>query len=129
MSRTIIDTCTLLWWLGGDSRLSVEAKRTISDPGGVLMVSAASAYEIAFKHNKGKLTLSKALAASLAATVESQGFSWLPLSERHCADAGRLQLVVKDPFDRLISAQALSERVSVITPDEAFDRLGVHRIW
>jgi PIN domain nuclease of toxin-antitoxin system len=127
--RLLLDTHTLLWWLDGDRRLSRRARTQIADPANAIMVSAASAWEITTKHRIGKLPGAGEVAADVAGAVAGQGFSSLDITIVHAQRAGRLAGEHRDPFDRMLAAQAQLEDLPLVTDDPVFDTLGVNRIW
>jgi PIN domain nuclease of toxin-antitoxin system len=127
--RLLLDTHALIWWLGGDRSLSRPARNAIADNANTVLVSAASAWEIATKHRSGKLPLAGALAADLAGALATQGFAGLPITLQHGEAAGRLPGPHKDPFDRMLVAQALSEGLVLVSNEAAFDAYGVTRLW
>jgi PIN domain nuclease of toxin-antitoxin system len=128
MSAVLLDTHVLLWWLQGASKLSHAARTVIQSPGQVL-VSAASAWEIAIKYKAGKLDAASALVAHFQSVIEAENFVELPISVRHALEAGLLKGSHKDPFDRVLIAQARAERVAVVSTDKCFDDYGVSRLW
>jgi PIN domain nuclease of toxin-antitoxin system len=128
MSAVLLDTHVLLWWLQGARKLSHAARRVIQSPGQVL-VSAASAWEIAIKYKAGKLDAASALVARFQSVIEAENFVELPISVRHALEAGLLKGSHKDPFDRVLIAQARAERVAVVSTDKCFDDYGVSRLW
>jgi PIN domain nuclease of toxin-antitoxin system len=125
VSRFLVDTHALLWWLDDDPALPPAARAAIADPGNEPLVSAASVWEMAIKRSLGKLRVPD----DLPATVLDAGFEWLFVSAAHAWDVRELPLHHRDPFDRLIVAQALRERIGIITRDRHFDAYGVYRIW
>lgn len=127
--RLLLDTHTLLWWLDGDRRLSRRARTRINDPENAILVSAASAWEITMKHRIGKLPGAAEVAADVAGAVAGQGFTALDITILHAQRAGRLAGDHRDPFDRMLAAQAQLEDLPLVTDDPVFDRLGVNRIW
>lgn len=127
--RILLDTHALLWWLAGDLSLPATARTLISDPTNEVFVSAASAWEIATKHRIGKLPGAGPLAVDFAREVEAQGFLPLPISLAHGQDAGALASLHRDPFDRMLVAQALAERMVLVSNESAFDAAGVIRVW
>lgn len=112
--RVLLDTHTLLWWLAGDESLSTRAIQVISSPKTTVYVSAASAWEIAIKKALGKLQSPDNLVAALAANR----FQHLPVTIEHALHAGSLPRHHDDPFDRMLIAQALLEKLTVITRDK-----------
>jgi len=127
--RLLLDTHTLLWWLDGDRHLSKGARRAIADSDNAVLVSAASAWEIATKVRIGKLPGAVDVAADIPGCLASQRFQSLDISVLHAQRAGRLPGQHRDPFDRMLIAQAQIEDLAVVTNDEIFDRYGVTRLW
>lgn len=127
--RVLLDTHTLLWWLDGDRRLSRKARAAIEDPSTTVLVSAASAWEITTKARIGKLPGALEVAADVAAHVAGQAFTSLDITILHAQRAGRLPGEYRDPFDRMLAAQAQLEDLMVVSNDEIFDSYGVNRLW
>ncbi len=127
--RVLLDTHTLLWWLSGDKRLSVRARRTIADEANEIFVSAASAWEVTTKSRIGKLPGAGPLAVDFAREVRQQGFQALPISLEHGQVAGSLAGDHRDPFDRMLVAQAREEKMALVSNDLVFDAFEVRRIW
>lgn len=127
--RVLLDTHALFWALSGGSRLSSRAIGVIGDAGADLLLSTVSAYEICFKHSLGKFPEASALADDFEAVIASLEVSWLPISPAHAIRAGKLDLIHRDPFDRLLVAQALCEDIPIVSNEALFDRYGVERIW
>lgn len=127
--RLLLDTHTLLWWLDGNRRLSVRARHAIADPQAEILVSAATVWEITTKARLGKLPGALDVAADVPGCVASQGFSALPISLRHAQRAGTFLNDHRDPFDRMLAAQAQLEGLPIVTNDEAFDGFGVTLLW
>ena len=127
--RALLDTHAFLWWLADSERLSAPARRVMADESNAILVSAASAWEIATKLRLGKLTVTEAVALDIAGAVASQGFEELAISVADAERAGRLPGPHRDPFDRMLIAQALSRDLAIVSIDGAFDRYGVNRHW
>ena len=127
--RLLLDTCALLWWLAGSSQLSAAAYRAIADEENEIFVSAASAWEIATKYRLGKLPGAATVAADIAGCIASQGFRELPVTVRDGQNAGQLEGPHRDPFDRMLIAQALDRGFTLVTNGELFGQYGVRRIW
>lgn len=127
--RLLLDTHALLWWLDGDRRLSPRVRRAIRDVSNSIFVSAASAWEITTKARLGKLPGAIDVAADVAGCVASQGFEDLDITVLHAQRAGNLAGEHRDPFDRMLIAQAQLEDVALVSDDEAFDACGVRRFW
>jgi PIN domain nuclease of toxin-antitoxin system len=129
LSGFLLDTHTLLWAKSEPDKLSSRVHATASDPANAVYVSAASAYEIALKNRTGKLPGVEALVAGFPAVVVASGFQLLDITARHAITAGRLDLGHKDPFDRLLIAQALVEDLTLLSNERRFDSFGVRRLW
>ena len=127
--RVLLDTHALLWWLAGDKSLSRPARVAITDEENEIFVSAASAWEVATKHRIGKLPGAGPLAVDFAREVRQQGFTELPISFAHGQVAGSLPGAHRDPFDRMLVAQAREEKMALISNEIVFDQFGVERIW
>ncbi len=127
--RLLLDTHALIWWLAGDEALSRKARAAIEDETNSVAVSAASAMEIATKFRIGKLPGAALLAQAFESVVATQGFSELAISVRHARQAGEMNIAHKDPFDRLLIAQALGEDMVLVSNEAVFDGFGVRRIW
>ena len=127
--RILLDTHAFLWWLAGSDRLSGVAHDAIADPGNDILISAASGWEIATKHRLGKLPGAEVVVHDVASCIASQGFQELPITVRNGARAGRLPGPHRDPFDRMLIAQALVFDLPIVSIETLFDRYGVNRIW
>lgn len=127
--KVLLDTHALLWWLAGDERLSLRARAVISEDTSVVLVSAASAWEIATKFRLGKLPGAAAVAAELAVHIQAQGFVQLDITVAHGQRAGLLGGPHKDPFDRMLIAQAQAEDLAIVSNETLFDNYGTRRIW
>jgi PIN domain nuclease of toxin-antitoxin system len=127
--RLLLDTHALLWWLEGDPSLSTAARAAIEDEANEVCVSAASAWEIATKHRLGKLPGAAEVAVDVAGCVASQGFVELPISVAHGQKAGALPGPHRDPFDRMLVAQAMLEDLVLVSSETLFDRYGARRLW
>jgi len=127
--RLLLDTHALLWWLAGDERLSPVAADAIGDPTNEVLVSAASAWEITTKYRIGKLPTATRLASDFDAVLRSQGFQGLPITIEHAQLGGLLPGPHKDPFDRMLVAQAQIDHLVLISNEEVFDLYGIVRLW
>ena len=127
--RLLLDTHTLLWWLDGDRRLTRRARQAIGNASNVVLVSAASAWEIATKVRIGKLPGATDVAADIPGCLTSQKFDSLDISVLHAQRAGRLPGEHRDPFDRMLIAQAQIEDLPIVSNDNVFDSYGVARLW
>ena len=119
--RLLLDTHALLWVLEANPRLSRRAAEAVAAPDTEKLVSAVSAFEICLKFKLGKLPGSAALAMAFAETIAAIACVPLPITVEHAEEAGKLDLGHKDPFDRLLIAQAIELRVPVVSADPAFD--------
>ena len=111
--QLLLDTHALLWWLGGDSSLSREARSAIADAANGIYVSAASTWEIATKHRIGRLPGVALIAGDLESAILAQDFIGLPISIRHGQVAGALPGPHRDPFDRMLIAQPVLQGICV----------------
>jgi PIN domain nuclease of toxin-antitoxin system len=127
--RLLLDTHAFLWWLDGDASLSLIARETIADEANEVFLSAASAWEITTKHRLGKLPGAALVAADVAACVAGQGFLELPITLAHAQIAGSLAGPRRDPFDRMLIAQAMVESLVLVSNELAFDAYGARRLW
>lgn len=127
--RLLLDTHALIWWLAGDDALSRRAREAISDEGNPVAVSAASAMEVATKFRIGKLPNAALLAQNFEAIVAGQGFDSLAISVHHAKLAGEMNITHKDPFDRLLIAQAQAEDMMLVSNEVLFDGFAVNRLW
>jgi len=127
--KALLDTHTLLWWLDGDEQLSLIARSWIEIPEHRILVSAASAWEIATKVRIGKLPGAQAVAATFHECLISQGFAPLEITADHALRAGSLPGPHRDPFDRMLIAQAQALNIPLISNENLFDHYGVRRIW
>jgi PIN domain nuclease of toxin-antitoxin system len=127
--RVLLDTHALLWWLDGDERLPRRARGVLGDEANEVLVSVASAWEIATKARIGKLPGALDVAADVLACVESQGFTALAISMADAQRAGALPGPHRDPFDRILIAQAQSLDLPLVTNEALFEAYGVRRVW
>ena len=127
--RLLLDTHTLLWYTLSDPRLSGTAKTLILDASNEILISPASYWEIAIKIRIGKLVLNQPYDDFIDVCLNQYGFVILPVEPKHTAVLTTLPLHHRDPFDRLIIAQAMVEDISVIGTDDDFDAYPVRRLW
>jgi len=127
--RVLLDTHTLLWAALYSEKLSTKARSLLSALSTEVLVSAASAWEIATKVRIGKLPGADAFAAEFPARIERMGFRGLPVTLEHGQRAGLLPGMHKDPFDRMLIAQAQAENIPLISNEQKFDAYGIRRIW
>jgi PIN domain nuclease of toxin-antitoxin system len=127
--RLLIDTHALLWWLTDDPALPVSARKHLARAGNTVLVSSASAWEIATKFRIGKLPDAGDLLADFAGYMSRERFEALAISTDHAVRAGLLPGPHKDPFDRMLIAQAQAENIPILSNDAAFDTYNVRRLW
>jgi PIN domain nuclease of toxin-antitoxin system len=127
--RLLLDTHALIWWISDNSALSATAYDAIGDADSQVYVSAASAWEIATKHRLGKLPVTDLLAADLSRAIADEGFTELAISVRDGQAAGKLPGPLRDPFDRMLIAQAFGESLTLVSNERLFDRYGISRLW
>lgn len=125
MSRLLVDTHALLWWLSDDPGLSATAREAVADPANDVFVSTASIWEIAIKRALGKLSAPD----DLPAHIEAEGFGWLPVNAEHAWHVQELPPHHRDPFDRLLVAQSLVEQMPIISADLRLRAYGVDAWW
>jgi PIN domain nuclease of toxin-antitoxin system len=118
-----------LWAAFRKDRLSARAQKLIEAPANEILVSAASAWEIATKYRLGKLPLAQVLVEDFVPRVAAAGYVLLSISAEHALRAGRLPADHKDPFDRMLAAQAIDEDLPLLSNDEQLDVFGVRREW
>jgi PIN domain nuclease of toxin-antitoxin system len=127
--RLLLDTHALIWWLLGDTALTSAARDAIGDRSNDVFVSAASAWEITTKHRIGKLPQAAMLAADVGGVSAQQGFQELAITLRHAQLAGSLPGPHRDPFDRMLIAQALHEQMILVSQENIFGRYGAQTLW
>lgn len=127
--RILLDTHAILWWLLDDPRLTVAARQAISPAANQVLVSSASAWEIATKHRLGKLPEIGEIIDKLPRHLRQERFEELPISFEHALLAGQLPGPHRDPFDRMLIAQARTGDLRVVTGDSVFAEYGVKVIW
>ena len=124
----LTDTHALRWWLDGSNRLSATARNVFDNKMDSIVVSTVVPWELAIKTNIGKLRV-EPLLGRWAHMLETQGFTELHIDSSHAIRAGLLPLHHKDPFDRMLVAQAQAAGWPIISADPVFDHYGVRRIW
>jgi PIN domain nuclease of toxin-antitoxin system len=127
--KVLLDSCAVIWATLSPASLSRQVQETIVDEANTILVSAASAWEIATKVRLGKLPGAEKLEQNFLAVMEEAGYELLSIDTASALRAGRLTAEHKDPFDRMIAAQALALDVAVLSPDPQLDQFGVRRIW
>lgn len=127
--KLLLDTHALLWFLGGNPRLSSAARSAIEDLVNVRLLSAASMWEIAIKVSLGKLSLNVPFGDLFPGQLRSNAIELLPVQPEHAATVIALPFHHRDPFDRMIVAQAQAEGAVLVSADPALGAYGVQRIW
>ncbi len=127
--RALVDTHALLWAVVGDKKLSKPAHKVLASFENEIFVSAASAWEISIKLRLGKLPEADSLVGDMSRIVEQLGFHELPISLDHAQRAGSLRGEHRDPFDRMLIAQAQAENLALVSNERLFDAYGIKRIW
>lgn len=125
----LLDTHALLWWLAQPERLSPAAHGAIADPDNLVHVSAASGWEIATKVRLGKLPAASELLNDLPQLLAAQGFELLPISLVHGLHAGGYPMAHRDPFDRLLPAQAKLAGLTLVSLDPALKAFPCCLLW
>ncbi len=127
--RLLLDTCTFLWIVGGDKALSVRARAAFVDPESEVFLSAASAWEIAVKHRLGKLPLPAPPEEFVPAQRAAHGIEALPVDEEAALQVAKLPDLHRDPFDRMLIAQAIVGGLVLATPDDPIRQYPVRTLW
>ncbi|MBC8105342.1 MAG: type II toxin-antitoxin system VapC family toxin [Anaerolineae bacterium] len=125
----LLDTQAFLWFISGDARLSATARGAIENLAHEKSVGMASAWEIAITASLGKLALAKPFGVLIPDELQRNGFRLLDINLRHVAAVATLSFRHRDPFDRLLVAQTITENLAIVSSDRAFDEYGVARIW
>ena len=127
--RALLDTHAFVWWIADSRRLSEAAHRAIANDANDVLVSAASAWEITTKHRLGRFPEAEVIASDVPGTIADQDFEELAITVDDAARAGALPGPHRDPFDRMLIAQAQARNLVLISGDSLFDRYGVSRLW
>lgn len=126
--KVLLDTQVLFWWYSEPAKLSKRATPTITDGSNTVFISAATAWELSIKAALGKLDALQ-LVMDFSTYLEEEGFVELPIAISHAIRAGLLPVYHKDPFDRLLVAQAQELSVPIVSSDQGLDSYGIIRIW
>ena len=127
--KILLDTCTLLWATLSPATLSPQALTLIADEANEILVSAASAWEISTKVRLGKLPGTEKLEENYLEAMQAAGYTPLSIDTAHALRAGRMTSDHRDPFDRMLAAQAIALDAPILSPDTHLDPLGARRIW
>ena len=127
--RLLLDTHAMYWYIAGDAQLSATARKLIQDEANEVLISPVSYWEIAIKVSLGKWKLNRTYEELIDVALIQYRFGVLPILPTHTAKVIELPFHHKDPFDRLLIAQALAENLSIVANDPALDAYGVTRLW
>ena len=127
--RLLLDTHALVWWWADDKRLPRAARHAIADPDNIVVVSAVSAWEMATKHRVGKWPDITAVLDAFERNLLQSRFGAIAVTTAHARLAGSLEGPHRDPFDRMLVAQARTESMSIVSRDAVFRDYGVTVIW
>jgi PIN domain nuclease of toxin-antitoxin system len=127
--RLLLDTHTFLWFLLNDAQLTETARSLIADPGNDIEISPASIWEIAIKISLGKYALTEPFEVFMEREMTANRFRLLPIEIKHTAVLTALSFHHRDPFDRLLVAQAIAEQIPIISGDKTLDAYAVQRLW
>ena len=127
--RLLLDTHALVWWFSGEREFPTEVRNAARQPGSTLYVSSATAWEIGTKVRLGKMPSAAWLVSDYFNQLAESGFVPLDITSEHALLAGQIDAGIKDPFDRMIAAQAQVEKLKVVTIDPAIKALGAETIW
>lgn len=127
--RYLLDTHALFWWLYFPELLPPKIRDTLADPDARVLASAVSAYEMSYKHHRGRWPEVQPLVGAFEEVVGAEGFELLPLSARHAIRAGSYGPEHRDPFDRMLAAQAVVEGLVLVSKDGWLEGLGAEVVW
>lgn len=127
--RYLLDTHALFWWAYFPELLPARVRDIVGDPDARVFVSAVSAYEMSYKHHRGRWPEVEPLVGAFDAVVAAEGFDLLPLSAVHAIRAGSYAPEHRDPFDRMLAAQAVVEGVALVSKDRWLRELGAEVVW
>jgi PIN domain nuclease of toxin-antitoxin system len=125
----LLDTHAFLWFIGGDAKLSSVARNVIEDATNQPLLSVASLWEMAIKASLGKLSMGQPFDTLIPQQLEINGIELLGIEIQHTAVVSSLPFHHRDPFDRVLVAQAMVEQIPVVSADAVFDAYGVTRMW
>jgi len=129
MPRLLLDTHTFLWWVDDAPELTAVARRAIADVNNECCLSLASCWEMAIKSSLRKLQLAKPVERFVADQLAANAFTLLNIELRHAAKVEKLPFHHRDPFDRLLIAQAMTEKLTVVSADKVFSDYGIKILW
>lgn len=124
----LLDTHALIWFLNGEEHLSEKSKKVIENPENSLFISIATIWELAIKISLGKFKFEQGFKKFLE-LIEENGFEVIPISLEHALRLSTLEFLHRDPFDRLIVVQAMTDNLTVITKDEYMEKYSISTLW
>ena len=127
--KVLLDTHAFLWAIAGDKKLSKTARKTFLDPGNRLFFSAASLWEICIKISLKKLTLKSGWYKKIQNELRVNAIQWLPVEMQHCVELTTLPFHHRDPFDRMLIAQAMAEDLQILSRDIRLSAYDIKRVW
>ena len=127
--KLLLDTHALIWFISGDEKLGEQAKEAFLNQDNMLFFSKASLWEITIKTSLGKLVLAEHWLTAIEKEMTSNGIQWLDIEIDHCKTLAGLPYHHRDPFDRLLISQAISESMSIVSVDSQFSRYPLDVIW
>ena len=127
--KVLLDTHAFLWLITGENRLSENARQTFLNTGNSLFLSAASLWEICIKKSLGKISLKDGWLQTIQKEMEFNTIQWLPIEMRHCAEVAELPFYHRDPFDRMLIAQAIVEEMTLLSRDSRLSDYAIELIW
>jgi PIN domain nuclease of toxin-antitoxin system len=127
--RVLLDTHAFLWLIAGDRRLSKQAIAAYTDRENLMFLSAASFWEICIKKSLGKVSLKSGWIQIIQNEMTANSIQWLPIEVQHCTEVIHLPFHHRDPFDRLLIAQAIAEEMRLMSRDRRFSDYAIDRIW
>lgn len=127
--RLLVDTATFLWTVLGSPQLSADARAALADPSNESFLSAVSAAEIAIKHGLGRLKLPRSPDVYVPQVRRAHQIDALPFSEEAALGLVRLPSLHRDPFDRMLIAQAIADGMTLVTPDPLITQYAVRTLW
>jgi PIN domain nuclease of toxin-antitoxin system len=127
--KVLLDTHALLWLITGDDRLSENARQIFLNEESRLFFSSASLWEICIKKSLGKISLKGGWFHTIQAEMEINTIQWLPIEMAHCVEVAEMPFHHRDPFDRMLIAQAIVEDLQLLSRDRRLSDYGIERIW
>lgn len=127
--RVLLDTHALFWWVYFPDLLPPRVRQHLSDPGTGVFISAVSAYEMSQKHHRGQWPEIATLVAAFEEVIAAEGFKLLPLTARHATRARAYGRQHRDPFDRMLAAQAVVEGLTLVSKDRWLSGMGAEVVW